>query len=375
MAKTVVGLFDDFASAQQAVDELERSGYSHNDISVVANQESHSGGQTGGSAGEQAAGVGKGALAGAGTGAAVGGLTGLLAGLGAMLIPGIGPVLAIGPLSAALTGAAIGAAGGGVIGGLTGLGIPKEHAELYAEGVRRGGTLVVVKTDDARMDDVIQILDRYGAVDVEQRGAQYRQAGYTGFREDAQPYTVDQITRERESYRVTAPDVPAAAATTTATTTTTTGTTDLTDRGEVTIPIVEEQIAVGKREVERGRVRVYTHVEEIPVQEQVNLREEQVVVERRPVDRAASTADVDAFREGTIEITERAEEAVVAKQARVVEEVVIDKEVAERTETVHDTVRRTDVDVEELETGDTSVTRTTGTTTTTGTTGTTGSGV
>ena len=116
------------------------------------------------------------------------------------------------------------------------------------------------------------------------------------------------------------------------------------------IPVVEEEISIGKREVERGGVRVRTEVEERPVQEQINLREEHVRVERRPVDRPASEADIQrAAQSGTLEVREKAEEAVVQKNARVVEEVRIGKEATERTETVRDTVRRTDVEVEETD--------------------------
>jgi len=116
------------------------------------------------------------------------------------------------------------------------------------------------------------------------------------------------------------------------------------------IPVVEEEINIGKREVERGGVRVRTEVEERPVEEKVNLREEHVRVERRPVDRPASEADIARARQGgTIEVREKAEQPVVQKQARVVEEVVIGKEVNQRTETVRDTVRKTDVEVEETD--------------------------
>jgi len=118
------------------------------------------------------------------------------------------------------------------------------------------------------------------------------------------------------------------------------------DRDEAVLPVVEEQLNVGKREVETGGVRIQTRVEETPVEEQVNLREERVNVDRRPVDRPVSGADANAFQERTFEVRTTAEEAVVQKQARVVEEVVIGKEVQERTETVRDTVRRTDVEVE-----------------------------
>jgi uncharacterized protein (TIGR02271 family) len=116
--------------------------------------------------------------------------------------------------------------------------------------------------------------------------------------------------------------------------------------GEVRIPVIEEELQVGKRQVERGGARVYSRVIEQPVEEQVSLRQEEVSVERRPVDRPATEHDLAAFKEGTIEVTETREEAVISKRARVVEEVVIDKNVEEHTETVRDTVRRTEVEVE-----------------------------
>ncbi len=114
------------------------------------------------------------------------------------------------------------------------------------------------------------------------------------------------------------------------------------------MPVVEEELRVGKREVESGGARVTTRVEETPVEEQVTVRDETVEVERRVVDRPASGADLAAFQEGTVEVRERYEEPVVEKEARVTGEVGIRKDVDERTETVQDTVRRTDVDVEDL---------------------------
>jgi len=136
--------------------------------------------------------------------------------------------------------------------------------------------------------------------------------------------------------------------------------------GEMVIPIVEEEIQVGKQQVESGGVRVNTRVEEMPVQEQVTLRDEQVHVERHAVNRPATQADFAAVQQaGTLEVRETDEQAVVSKQARVVEEVVVNKEVQQRTENIQDTVRRTDVDIQELG-GQT----TTGSTTMSGTTGT-----
>ena len=120
------------------------------------------------------------------------------------------------------------------------------------------------------------------------------------------------------------------------------------DEGAVQVPVVEEELQVGTRQVPRGGVRLYTRVSEQPVEQEVHLRDEQVHVERRPVDRPASEADLAAFKEGTIEVTETDEEAVARKQARVVEEVVVSKDVAEHTETVRDTVRRTEVEVEPI---------------------------
>jgi uncharacterized protein (TIGR02271 family) len=112
-------------------------------------------------------------------------------------------------------------------------------------------------------------------------------------------------------------------------------------------------LQVGKREVENGGVRVQSHIVETPVEERVTLREEHVKVERHPVNRDVTDADLANFKEGEIDITTSAEEAVVAKQARVVEEVEIGKQVSEGEETIRDTVRRTDVDVEEINTGTT----------------------
>lgn len=121
---------------------------------------------------------------------------------------------------------------------------------------------------------------------------------------------------------------------------------------EGVIPVVEETLRVGKRDTEHGRIRVRSYVTEIPVSEQVSLRQEHVDVQRRPVDRPLTDADA-AFRDRTIEAVEHREEAVVSKEARIVEEVVIQKDTAEHTETVKDTVRRQDVEVEDSRTGTT----------------------
>ena len=202
----------------------------------------------------------------------------------------------------------------------------EDYKDHYSEAVRRGGAVVTVNTDERMVARATDILDRYDPADIDERAAYYRESGYTGFDASTPAYTDEEVASERESYR-----------------------NRLDDRGEVRIPVVEEGIDVGKREVRRGGVRVHNRIEEVPVEQDVRLREERVHVDRRPVDRPVTDADFDTFKEGTIEVTETAEEPVVSKRARVAEEVVINKEVGERTETVRDTVRRTDVDVEDIE--------------------------
>ena len=342
MAKTVVGLFDDFTEAQSVVQDLANAGFRRDDISIAANQTASGYTSDGSDTVHGDAGTGHAVGKDAGIGAGIGGVVGLLVGLGALAIPGIGPVLAAGPLAAALgvtvgstvTGAALGGVAGGLIGALTHLGVPKEHAEYYAEGVRRGGTLVTVNAPDAQAEDAVNIMNGHGAVDIDERATTYKSGGYGGYTETAPAYTSEDITRERSLYG--------------GGTTGTTGTLNAT--GETVIPIVEEQLAVGKRQVQGGGARIHTFVTETPVSESVSLHEEHVTVDRRPVDRAVSDADISAFKEGTIEVTETSEVPVVAKEARVVEEVVVGKTATDRTQTIQDTVRRTDVDVENLET-------------------------
>ena len=177
--------------------------------------------------------------------------------------------------------------------------------DYYSQGVTTGGAVLSITVPDDRVESTRALLDQYGASEFD-RGAS---AG-------------------------TGRTLRASAGTATG--------------GDVAIPVVEEELQVGKREVSRGGVRVYSHVTERPVEENVQLREEHVHVQRNPVNRPASEADFQGFKEGTIELTETAEEAVVSKQARVVEEVVVGKDVTERTETVRDTVRKTDVEVEQV---------------------------
>ncbi|MBP8947500.1 MAG: hypothetical protein KBG73_01585, partial [Candidatus Promineofilum sp.] len=149
--KTIVGLYDDITTARQVVEELANAGFERGNISLVANNKMTGTTATGTTGGDGEA-MAEGAAGGALVGGALGGLGGLLLGLGALAIPGIGPVIAAGPIVAGLTGAGIGAAVGGLAGALINWGVPQEEAEFYTEGVRRGGTLVAVKSDEGMVN-------------------------------------------------------------------------------------------------------------------------------------------------------------------------------------------------------------------------------
>ncbi len=195
--KTVTGLFDDYSDASAAVNALEASGVPSNDISIVSNNADNR--YDGDSNAAEGAGTG------AGIGAALGGVGGLLTGLGIMAIPGVGPVVAAGWLAAtaagAVAGAVAGGAAGGLIGALTDSGIPEDHAHVYAEGVRRGGTLVTAKVDDAKVTAAEAILKRSSWVDPAERGAAYRADGWTKFDDTLDPYDQQQVVQERDRYR------------------------------------------------------------------------------------------------------------------------------------------------------------------------------
>lgn len=215
MTKTVTRLFDSHTEALRAVDDLERAGVHHDRISLVSNNADNwhaghrhdeaktRGGPLGDRNGDGENDVAEGAGKGAATGGLIGGAGGLLAGLGMLAIPGLGPVVAAGWLASTAVGVAVGAAAGGATGGLLGAlkeaGHSDDEAHVYAEGVRRGGTLVSVKVEgDA--DRLEQILDQQRGVSAQMRGQTYRDAGWTRFDPEAQPYTIEEIQVERRRF-------------------------------------------------------------------------------------------------------------------------------------------------------------------------------
>ncbi|MBD0258650.1 MAG: DUF2382 domain-containing protein [Cytophagales bacterium] len=179
-----------------------------------------------------------------------------------------------------------------------------DDAHGYSQVARRGTTVTVHARSAEEATRAAAILDQYGAVDLDERANQYR-SGASSM-------------------------------------------TDATTTGSASLPVIEEELQVGKRVVETGGVRLRSRIVETPVEEHLRLREEHVHVERNPVNRDATPADFNNFREGTIELTEHAEVPVVAKDVRVVEEVRLQKDVEERQEVIRDTLRATDVEVENL---------------------------
>ena len=276
MGTTLVGIFDDYAAAQKAVQALAQAGVTQGDISIARNEPAGKSYTTYGGANS----------------------------------------------TDYTTGKSIGNNIANFFDSIFGTDINEDERGIYSESVRRGSTIVVVHADDANVERVTEVLNTSGAIDVNRRAAQYRASGYKQYDAKAPLYTADQTGKEFQNFA---------------------------GQGEVALPVIEEQLNVGKQVVQRGGVRIHTRVTERPVEETVNLREENVTVERRPVDRAATAADLAAAQREDFTVTERAEKAVVAKEARVVEEVVVGKEVTERQETVRDTVRRSDVHVEDAD--------------------------
>ncbi len=187
--KTLSRVYDTYGQAQQVVADLKSAGIDDSEISLVANKHV--------SAEYDDVDEVSGAATGAGIGATVGGAGGLLAGLGMIAIPGIGPVVAAGWLAATLAGAVAGAAAGGLVGALADAGVSKEDAEVYSEAVRRGGTLVTVRSEDSLVPTVQSILDGHAPVDPLRRRTEYVSAGWSGYDPRAEPYDISEAERER----------------------------------------------------------------------------------------------------------------------------------------------------------------------------------
>lgn len=203
--KTVIGLFDDFPRAHAAVDALLFRKFDRADVSLIANEVARSRSiaeaellpdvvkQEGPALGDRR------------TAASAGGMLGMLAGFGALTLPAIGPILATGPMLGMLAGVAVDTPGsfggpGGLVAALEHVGAPRADAEVYAEGVRRGGSLVIVRVVQIDADVAAGVLADNGAVDIDARWRSYEDRGFTGFDPGAEPYTAEEIDRERALY-------------------------------------------------------------------------------------------------------------------------------------------------------------------------------
>jgi len=202
MKVTITRLYDDYYTASHAVADLEAAGLSSSDISLIASNadnwyedkskkivdRDHDG----------VDGRVEGAEVGASIGAAIAGGASLLAGLGVLAIPGLGPVVAAGWLVATGVGAVAGGAAGGIIGALTQMGVSRDEAEVYVEGVRRGGTLLSARVPLEDRGRYEAILNK-SSVDITDRAETYRNSGWSGFDPEAPAYTAEEIRRERDS--------------------------------------------------------------------------------------------------------------------------------------------------------------------------------
>ncbi|MDO9384299.1 MAG: hypothetical protein Q7T86_15720 [Hyphomicrobiaceae bacterium] len=195
--RTVSRLFDSYELARQAVADLKADGIPESDISLVSNNVDKRHDSDADGVDDRAEGAGTGA----GVGATLGGAAGLLTGLGMLAIPGVGPVVAAGWLATTALGALAGGAAGGVIGALTQAGVDEEDAHVYAEGVRRGGTLVTVRAEEDVAARADTILGRSGVVASARRDA-YRESGWSRFDETADPLSQEEIDKERNRYSI-----------------------------------------------------------------------------------------------------------------------------------------------------------------------------
>jgi uncharacterized protein (TIGR02271 family) len=197
----------------------------------------------------------------------------------------------------------------------------ESDAKRYSTVARKGTVVSVYAESRDEAERAADILDEFGAVNVDEKATEYgmesRSTEMGSTNQSDSSMNRNEFSDKDESNR--------------------------------SIPVIEEELQVGKREVQTGGMRLRSRIIERPVEESLRLREEHVRIERNPVNRPASESDLSTFREGEIEVRERAEVPVVNKQARVVEEINVRKDVEEREETVRETVRKTEVDVENLD--------------------------
>jgi len=300
---TVVGVFHELEQARMAIEALKEHGFNPDSISILSPRKE----DTQALAEDTGTHAGSGAATGAVTGGILGGLGGWLVGIGAIAIPGIGPIIAAGAIATAIAGAAIGASVGAIAGALIGMGVPEDEAKYYENEVKSGRTLVTVGAA-GRYDEARQLLRQNGAYDIESGGATTGTAA-------AQP--VQAATRP----------VQAAA-------------------GQQTVQLREEQLQARKQTVEAGSVQVHKEVVSEERTLEVPVTHEEVVVDRRAVERRPSDTPIGDAAEQTLEVPVYEERVTLEKQPVVTEEVTVGTRQVQETQPVSGTVRREELRVE-----------------------------
>ncbi|MFD2612686.1 YsnF/AvaK domain-containing protein [Paenibacillus gansuensis] len=315
MNNHIVGVFKTEQAAISAIEELKQLGYRSDDISVISrNKEDMNTIST-----ETGTKAPEGIAAGAATGGVVGGLTGLLAGIGLLAIPGVGPILAAGPIAATLTGAAVGAGAGSLVGGLVGLGIPEDEAERYNNYVDDEHILVMVDDDNNRGSRVYDIFRAHGSINSDMYGSDQARMNTYGTSD------TELLDRNKAAYNNTGKSY--------------------TDRDQGHITLHEERLEVDKEKVQTGEVRLHKEVIEERQTVDVPVKREEVVIERNPV--SGRDADTASFTEGeTIRIPVSEERVEVTKKPVVTEEVTLGKRTVEDTKHVSETLRKEKADLD-----------------------------
>jgi uncharacterized protein (TIGR02271 family) len=226
---------------------------------------------------------------------------------------------------------------------------------VYGEAVSRGNIVLTVQTDtQEEIERAADVVERFGPVDIDEHRSGWEAGGWSAAQARSSSLSSSTLSASQQGASSQGSSLTGTQGSQNLSTSqgsqslSNVGSLQRADTESQVLPVIQEELKVGKREVQRGGVRIYQRVVETPVNESVSLREEHVNVERRPVDRPIDPAQVGTFQESSFELRENAEEAVVQKTARVVEEVVVGKEVSQRTEQISDTVRSTEVDIEQL---------------------------
>jgi uncharacterized protein (TIGR02271 family) len=355
MKRSALCLVDTEDQAAAIVERLKSAGFSDNDISVLFPDK----GSTRDFAHKKETKMPEGATIGASTGGAVGGTIGLLAGIGALAIPGLGPFIAAGPIMAALSGGAIGAGVGGLTGALVGLGIPEYEAKRYEGKVKEGGILISVHSEiNDEINRAKNIFKLGGANDISSTGEAHSDVKAQDVSDTGDPtsrevspgndiaLSRDSTSGIGEASPARTADQPYQAQHSVSETPAGTQPRESGDEIVAEVPLSEEEVKVGKRTVGAGEVNLQKKVSTEQVNVPVELKREDVVIERVPA-HETEPAGKEPFQEERVEVPLSREEPVVEKETRVTGGVRVRKTEGTERETIQESVRREDIDIDE----------------------------